>query len=313
MNPRIHEIIGTLQLLNEELQHNQGSGEVLGKIKLFSAQLYLESDMELIAVGREANTIENIEPEFSDPVPSTMDHVPGTIDPVPSTIDHVPGTIDPVPSTIDHVPSTIDPVPSTIDPVPSTIDHVPSTIDHVPDNIDPVPSTIDHVPGTIDPVPSTMDHVPGTIVEDLQNSQPSLFGFEPEMEDELVIEEEETPVFEAPKSSGIELIIKKQELESVDNEENATSSVPASKEITPDAIKQANEVLSMFSLSRRFEFANFLFGGDMQKFTTFICEMILAQPGDEREDVFESWYERFDWKRRDESASDLKRNLRKMM
>ncbi len=264
MNPRIHEIIGTLQLLNEELQHNQGSGEVLGKIKLFSAQLYLESDMELIAVGREANTIENIEPEFPDPVPSTMDHVPGTIDHVPGTIDHVPGTID-------------------------------------------------HVPGTIDPVSGTIDPVPSTTVEDLQNSQPSLFGFEPEMEDELVIEEEETPVFEAPKSSGIELIIKKQEPESVDNEENETSSVPASKEITPDAIKQANEVLSMFSLSRRFEFANFLFGGDMQKFTTFICEMILAQPGDEREDVFESWYQRFDWKRRDESASDLKRNLRKMM
>ncbi len=264
MNPRIHEIIGTLQLLNEELQHNQGSGEVLGKIKLFSAQLYLESDMELIAVGREANTIENIEPEFPDPVPSTMDHVPGTIDPVPSTID----------------------------PVPSTMDHVPSTIDHVP---------------------STIDHVPGTIVEDLQKLQPSLFGFEPEMEDELVIEEEEIPVFEAPKSSGIELIIKKQEVENIDNQENKTSSAPSSKEITPDAIKQANEVLSMFSLSRRFEFANFLFGGDMQKFTTFICEMILAQPGDEREDVFESWYERFDWKRRDESASDLKRNLRKMM
>ena len=278
MNPRIHEIIGTLQLLNEELQHNQGSGEVLGKIKLFSAQLYLESDMELIAVGREANTIENIEPEFPDPVPSTMDHVPGTID---------------------HVPSTIDPVPSAIDPVPGTIDPVPSTIDHVP-------GTIDHVPGIIDPVPST-------IVEDLQKSQPSLFGFEPEMEDELVIEEEEIPVFEAPKSSGIELIIKKQEVENIDNQENATSSAPSSKEITPDAIKQANEVLSMFSLSRRFEFANFLFGGDMQKFTTFICEMILAQPGDEREDVFESWYERFDWKRRDESASDLKRNLRKMM
>jgi hypothetical protein len=278
MNPRIHEIIGTLQLLNEELQHNQGSGEVLGKIKLFSAQLYLESDMELIAVGREANTIENIEPEFPDPVPSIMDHVPGTIDPVPSTID----------------------------PVSSTIDHVPGIID-------PVPSTIDHVPDTIDPVPSTMDPVPSTIVEDLQNSQPSLFGFEPEMEDELVIEEEEIPVFEAPISSGIELIIKKQEVENIDNQEKKTSSAPSSKEITPDAIKQANEVLSMFSLSRRFEFANFLFGGDMQKFTTFICEMILAQPGDEREDVFESWYERFDWKRRDESASDLKRNLRKMM
>lgn len=264
MNPRIHEIIGTLQLLNEELQHNQGSGEVLGKIKLFSAQLYLETDMELIAVGREA-----LAPQIEAQVeaPAVME--------VPV---EVPVAVE--------APMEVMPEPEP-EPEPVSVS-------------EPVSAPIE-------------EHVDEKVQEDLQNSQPSLFGFEPEMEDELVIEEEEIPVFEEPKSSGIELIIKKSDSESVDNQNDVNSSAPASKEITPDAIKKANEVLSMFSLSRRFEFANFLFGGDMQKFTTFICEMILAQPGDEREDVFDSWYQRFDWKRRDESASDLKRNLRKMM
>lgn len=254
MNPRIHEIIGTLQLLNEELQHNQGSGEVLGKIKLFSAQLYLETDMELIAVGRDAVQEAYVEP-------------PVILEAAVEPEVHVPV----------EVPVEVEA------PVKEVVS-------------EPVEEPVEE-----------------KVQEDLHNSQPSLFGFEPEMEDELVIEEEEIPVFEAQKSSGIELVIKKQDSESIENQSDADSIAPASKEITPDAIKKANEVLSMLSLSRRFEFANFLFGGDMQKFTTFICEMILAQPGDEREDVFDSWYQRFDWKRRDESASDLKRNLRKMM
>jgi hypothetical protein len=240
--------------LNEELQHNQGSGEVLGKIKLFSAQLYLETDMELIAVGREAVQEAVVEPPVILETPAEPEV---------------------------HVPV-----------------EVPVEVEA------PVKEVVS------EPVEEPVEE---KVQEDLHNSQPSLFGFEPEMEDELVIEEEEIPVFEEQKSSGIELVIKKQDSESIENQSDVDSIAPASKEITPDAIKKANEVLSMFSLSRRFEFANFLFGGDMQKFTTFICEMILAQPGDEREDVFDSWYQRFDWKRRDESASDLKRNLRKMM
>ncbi len=272
MNPRIHEIIGTLQLLNEELQHNQGSGEVLGKIKLFSAQLYLETDMELIAVGREA-----VAPQVEAQVEALA---------VVEVPVEVPVEVEAPVKEVVEAPMEVMPEPVS-EPVSQ-----------------PVYVSVE------EPVEEPVDE---KVQEDLQNSQPSLFGFEPEMQDELVIEEEEIPVFEEQKSSGIELVIKKQESESIENQSDADSVAPASKEITPDAIKKANEVLSMFSLSRRFEFANFLFGGDMQKFTTFICEMILAKPGDEREDVFDSWYQRFDWKRRDESASDLKRNLRKMM
>jgi len=277
MNPRIHEIIGTLQLLNEELQHNQGSGEVLGKIKLFSAQLYLETDMELIAVSREEVQEAYVEPSVSIEAAGEPPAV------VESYVDTwVEASVDEVV----EAPEEVIPEPFT-EPI-----------------VEPAQETIE------EPIEEPVEE---KVQEDLQISQTGLFGFEPEMENELVIEEEEIPVFEEPISSGIELVIKKQDSESIENQSDADSIAPASKEITPDAIKKANEVLSMFSLSRRFEFANFLFGGDMQKFTTFICEMILAQPGDEREDVFDEWYQRFDWKRRDESASDLKRNLRKMM
>lgn len=286
MNPRIHEIIGTLQLLNEELQHNQGSGEVLGKIKLFSAQLYLETDMELIAVGREV-----LAPEVVTPVEAQVEAPVVSEERVEPVVDDSVEEIVEAPFEVE----TEEPIAVVFEPEPEP-------------EFEPVSEIVS------EPISEILEELAEEKAhEDLQNSQPSLFGFEPEIEDELVIEEEEIPVFEEPKGSGIELIIKKSDDESIDSQSDANSGTPASKEITPDAIKKANEVLSMFSLSRRFEFANFLFGGDMQKFTTFICEMILAQPGDDREDVFDSWYQRFDWKRRDESASDLKRNLRKMM
>ena len=81
----------------------------------------------------------------------------------------------------------------------------------------------------------------------------------------------------------------------------------------PHLEQRANEILSMFSFSRRFEFGNFLFGGDMKLFTVFITEMLAAGNSEEREDVFDTWYNQRQWSRRDESANDLKRNLRKMM
>jgi hypothetical protein len=69
----------------------------------------------------------------------------------------------------------------------------------------------------------------------------------------------------------------------------------------------------MFSFSRRFEFGNFLFGGDMQLFSVFICEMLTAHPGEARDQVYQKWYDNRNWSRKEESADDLKRNLRKMI
>jgi len=76
--------------------------------------------------------------------------------------------------------------------------------------------------------------------------------------------------------------------------------------------KTVDEVISAMPLSRRFEFANILFGGDMQKMGMFIQQFIDAPNAAGRLDVYDQWYEEKQWRRRDESASDMLRMLKRM-
>jgi hypothetical protein len=78
-------------------------------------------------------------------------------------------------------------------------------------------------------------------------------------------------------------------------------------------MKRANEILGMFSLTRRYEFVNFLFGGDMHQFVVFITELIQTPGVEAQEAVFDRWYEEGQWRRKEESAMDLKRSIRKML
>ena len=74
----------------------------------------------------------------------------------------------------------------------------------------------------------------------------------------------------------------------------------------------ANAILMSLSMSRRFEFANFLFGGDMSRFLLFIEEYVRAGASGSS-DVYDRWYNECDWKRKDESASDLARSLKRLI
>ena len=103
-----------------------------------------------------------------------------------------------------------------------------------------------------------------------------------------------------------------KEVESNEIQEDSTS-VSTDGEFSQGVKDRAKEVLNMFSFSRRFEFGNFLFGGDMQLFSVFICEMLTAHPGEARDQVYQKWYDNRNWSRKEESADDLKRNLRKMI
>ena len=79
MNSRITEILENLAILSQALhsdQENVNTIDILGEIKLLSAQLYLESDMEIITSTRpeelsivEDETIENESEELFDEVP----------------------------------------------------------------------------------------------------------------------------------------------------------------------------------------------------------------------------------------------------
>jgi len=100
-----------------------------------------------------------------------------------------------------------------------------------------------------------------------------------------------------------------------EKDEIQEDSAPAAsgEEFSQGVKDRAKEVLNMFSFSRRFEFGNFLFGGDMQLFSVFICEMLTAHPGEPRDQVYQKWHDNRNWSRKEESADDLKRNLRKMI
>jgi hypothetical protein len=58
---------------------------------------------------------------------------------------------------------------------------------------------------------------------------------------------------------------------------------------------------------------NFLFAGDMNKFTVFVSEMLTAPAGELRETVYEKWYDEYQWSRKYETAADLKKNLSKLL
>jgi hypothetical protein len=75
----------------------------------------------------------------------------------------------------------------------------------------------------------------------------------------------------------------------------------------------ANTIIGQFSLTRRYEFMNFLFAGDMNKFTVFVSEMLTAPAGELREKVYEKWYDENQWSRKYETAADLKKNLSKLL
>ena len=71
-------------------------------------------------------------------------------------------------------------------------------------------------------------------------------------------------------------------------------------------------IIGQFPLSRRFEFSNILFGGDMDNMGLFVQEIIDAPDAAARGDVYDRWYEQKQWRRRDESASDMWRMIKRI-
>ena len=242
MNPSLTQILERISSLHKELSLVSGTRkkEILGKIKLMSAQMYLEADMEIIALGgsveevkeREESTISVPESQLSD---EQMD--------------------------------------------------INNDEDLQNENEDS--QTLE-----------TEDLKKNQFSTEIENSvdlpQQKLF----EMEEEEV------------ESEADELELSENEEDTIDEDDFITG---IRKDYSSDVKQRANDVMGMFSLTRRYEFVNFLFGGEMEKFSQFLCEMITAQSVEDRDSVYHRWHSENDWKRRDEAASDLLRNIKKML
>ena len=81
---------------------------------------------------------------------------------------------------------------------------------------------------------------------------------------------------------------------------------------TGSSVHSVAGIIGQFPLSRRFEFSNILFGGNMDNMGLFVREIIDAPTAAARGDVYDRWYEQKQWRRRDESASDMWRMIKRI-
>jgi hypothetical protein len=333
MNPRIPQIIADLAQFESSLRQAQSADDInkqLANIKLYAAQLYLETDMEIIAQHREPQ-IENPEPisevqeqDNSFFQPSYEDDVETSETATLSNPTFVMET-----ATIEAESLITPPVyfsgeaDSQIHeserPVQVNYEiNVPSeepiefnnalqnepTMDVVPEPmiLDTPPMPTANPFSIQEPEPDSALISTELSSEDLNFSQNINTEIEPPQATPPVV----PPVTPIPDlfSQGDSMPLEPAEIQ---------LNKPSSPSSLVHLEQRATEILSMFSFSRRFEFGNFLFGGDMKLFAVFITEMLAVESTNEREDVFDTWYTQRQWSRRDESANDLKRNLKKML
>ncbi len=274
MNSRITEILENLAILSQALhssQENVNTIDILGEIKLLSAQLYLEADMEIITSNKpeevslfEEETNENDAEELFDEVP------------VFTFVKNEPEI------------QTI------------KMDEIGSVENNSEEDLQ-ISQEIE-----LEIIPETEPQVQivQTTIE-IENI-PSLFD---ELEPELSLEEAEDIANEVIAEEVIaEAIVESK----VENEIIMPPSVQENMK-KAEAAANANTIIGQFSLTRRYEFMNFLFAGDMNKFTVFVSEMLSAPAGELRESVYEKWYDENQWSRKYETAADLKKNLSKLL
>lgn len=254
-NSSLRAVLNNIASIQHELANRQTQSldsDILMQLKGLAAQLYLESDIELLSLSDEDLMVEPTPLAVLEAVPVPVAEIPVPEIPVAAVpVVEIPAVEIPVPET-PHVELAAVEVP--VVEVAPVVKEAP--VEEV------VPAFI----------PAVEEVVP--VVE-----TPPVVEVAPEVEVPPVVEV--VQVVETPKAVS-------------------------------HSGKTVDGVIAEMPLSRRFEFANILFGGDMQKMGMFIQQFIDAPNASGRLDVYDQWYEERQWRRRDESASDMLRMLKRM-
>ena len=168
-------------------------------------------------------------------------------------------------------------------------------------------------------VPEVVEVIPEVVPEVVPEMVP-----EPSVSDvELNELSVETPLVESESVIEVPAVVPEVVPEPVVSVEPAVFEVPvpavepvSAEAPTVDASVSpkvtVESVIGQMPLSRRFEFSNILFGGNMEKMGMFIQQIIDAPNAAGRLDVYDRWYEECQWRRRDESASDMLRMIKRI-
>jgi hypothetical protein len=168
-------------------------------------------------------------------------------------------------------------------------------------------------------VPEVVEVIPEVIPEVVPEVVP-----EPSVSDVEVNElSVETPLVESESVIEVPAVVPEVVPEPVVSVEPAVFEVPVPA-VEPVSVEAptvdasvspkvtVESVIGQMPLSRRFEFSNILFGGNMEKMGMFIQQIIDAPNAAGRLDVYDRWYEECQWRRRDESASDMLRMIKRI-
>lgn len=88
--------------------------------------------------------------------------------------------------------------------------------------------------------------------------------------------------------------------------------IPVNVEKTSKGKFAADKIVSGINLSRRFEFINFLFGGNAGGFNEFIQKLAGVETYDEMMEIFEKNFAEKGWSKKPETASDLKKIIKNL-
>ena len=283
-NSSLRAVLNNIASIQHELANRQTQSldsDILMQLKGLAAQLYLESDIELLSLGDEDL--------IAEPTPvAVLEAIPEEI-PVAVPVAEIPVPEIPVAAVpIVEIPVVEIPAPETpqveVAAVPVPVVEVAPVVKEAPVE-EVVPAFIPAVEEVVPVVetPPVVEVVPVVAVAPVIETAPVV----------------ETPVVEVAPVIEVPPVVEV---------------VPVVE--TPKAVshsgKTVDGVIAEMPLSRRFEFANILFGGDMQKMGMFIQQFIDAPNASGRLDVYDQWYEERQWRRRDESASDMLRMLKRM-
>ncbi len=278
------EVLNNLASIHHEVRNDQTQLldiEKLGKLKLLAAQLYMEVDIELLSMEFPELQVADSE------VVLEMDSE--------TVLETDSETVLEIDSEMDSESSSGTLIDAVFEPASDLVIDMFAPEVEIANNELPFAEIAAEVIEEVQVV--VPDPIPAPVIEPVVIATP-----------DPIVEAVLEPIVEA-----VQEIVVLEVIEEVQVAVPDPIPVPVIEPVDKgSSIHTVAGIIGQFPLSRRFEFSNILFGGDMDNMGLFVQEIIDAPTAAARGDVYDRWYEQKQWRRRDESASDMWRMIKRI-
>ena len=278
------EVLNNLASIHHEVRNDQTQLldiEKLGKLKLLAAQLYMEVDIELLSM--EFPELQMADSEIALEMDSEI------------VLDTDSETVLEIDSEIDSESSSGTLIDAVFEPASDLVIDMFAPEVEIANNELPFAEIATEVIEEVQVV--VPDPIPAPVIEPVVIATP-----------DPIVEAVVAPIVEA-----VQEIVVLEVIEEVQVVVPDPIPVPVIEPVDKgSSLHTVAGIIGQFPLSRRFEFSNILFGGDMDNMGLFVQEIIDAPTAAARGDVYDRWYEQKQWRRRDESASDMWRMIKRI-